>query len=71
MARYIIWNKDKVAWHTELDASTYAGLIDAEKKENAGISSEIQTHDINEFIQAVYNETDIELCYIRIEKCLS
>jgi hypothetical protein len=65
---YIVWNPSKVAMHgrqTELAANTYAGLLEAESGTNS-ISSHITVNDeaqLQQFLTATYNETDVDLCY--------
>ncbi|QDP56422.1 MAG: hypothetical protein Tp152SUR00d2C52646391_18 [Prokaryotic dsDNA virus sp.] len=61
--RYVIWNPFKVSEHTSLNPNTLLGLIDAEARTNSSISSVVSTKNITEFINAVYNETDVTLCF--------
>lgn len=68
MKTYIVWNPSKVSSYgnpeCELEVNTYEGLKSAEAFSNGSISSEVHTDDIDNFIDAVYNETDTQLCYI-------
>jgi len=66
---FIIWNSDKVAnyqKHLDVDCSTYAGLLAIEALDGFSISSEVVTGDISALLAAVYNESDIDMCYEEI-----
>ncbi|MEZ8028523.1 hypothetical protein [Enterovibrio norvegicus] len=64
---YVIWNKSKFA-HENQDAETYEQMLASEDNMCGCLSSVIRTHDIHELIQAIYNETDIELNYHHISQ---
>ena len=59
--KYIVWNPAKAG-------NTYGELLDTEEKEGCSFSSVIETDNINQFIEAVHQETDISLNYQRIAK---
>lgn len=61
--RYVIWNPSKLYQGTSLNRDTLLGLVDAELRTEASLSSVVSTRDIKGLIDAVYNETDIMLCY--------
>lgn len=61
--KYVIWNESKVRGYTPLDSETVVGLVDAEERMDASISSMVVTKDIKDLIAAIYCETDVELCY--------
>lgn len=54
---YIVWNSGKAG-----GATTYRELLRHEETENGSVSSQVQTSDIKSFLEACYNETDIDLC---------
>ncbi len=54
---YIVWSSSKAG-----GATTYPALLEYELDENGSVSSQIQTSDIKSFLEACYNETDIDLC---------
>ncbi len=63
--RYLIWNVDNIGeTHATAQDRLYA-LMDKESKDKSSWSSKIWTTDIQEAIQAFYNETnigDMEYC---------
>lgn len=54
---YIVWSSSKAG-----GATTYPELLRYEETENGAVSSQVQTSDIKSFLEACYNETDIDLC---------
>ncbi len=58
---FIVWSQDKAG-----GARTYTELCAHEKAENGSVSTRIVTHDIEAFLNAAYNETDIDLKCIEI-----
>lgn len=73
MRRYIVWNPEKIGmWMSNYvnvyPLDTYKGLIEVEKHDNCSWSSEVKTDDIKGLLQAVYNETDVDLCFIEIRR---
>lgn len=60
---YVVWNPYKVSQHTPLDEKSVLGLVDAEDRVDACISSLVRSNDIKATLEAVYNETDVQLCY--------
>lgn len=63
---YVIWNPDHVNSCASImpenaDTTTYAGLLAVEEANDASISSQIETADINSIIDAIHNETNILL----------
>ena len=61
MARYTIWSENKAG------ASTYAELLKVEKDSGYSYSSEIIVDDIESVMAAIYNETDHDLQYHRVD----
>ncbi|HAS6975592.1 TPA: hypothetical protein I7297_14535 [Vibrio parahaemolyticus] len=57
---YVLWNPEKVAM-AGYSGETYEGLLEAERQENASISSLVEVDDIKPILTAIYNETDISL----------
>lgn len=55
---YTVWSASKAG-----GASTIEELRAYEVQELGAVSSDIETHDIDALIAAVYNETDIDLLY--------
>lgn len=70
--KIVIWNtyivdtyKDGAAG----DSSTYEGLREAERHAGGSMSSELLIHpdsSIPDTLEAIYNETNIQLCYKEI-----
>ncbi len=60
---YVVWNAYKVSQHTPLDENSVVGLVDAEDRVDACISSLVRSNDIEATLEAVYNETDVQLYY--------
>lgn len=62
MAKYIIWSINKAE-----GAVTYEELLAFEKSTGYSYSSEIVVDDIVAVMQAIYNETDHDLQYHRLD----
>ncbi|MDG1751929.1 MAG: hypothetical protein P8I03_09755 [Thalassotalea sp.] len=60
--RYIVWNPWKVAVH-DGSADTYEELLETEKQQDCSWSSEVYTSNIEGVIQAIQNETDVDMKY--------
>ncbi|MCY9870428.1 hypothetical protein [Vibrio barjaei] len=69
---YIVWNPDKVASlagangpesANSINTETYAGVVEIEKLIDASVSSYIETDNIEQFLDACHNETDVLLSY--------
>lgn len=60
---YVVWNPGNVCQHTSLDEKSVIGLVDAEDRIDACISSLVRSNDIEATLEAVYNETNVQLCY--------
>ena len=58
---YIVWSESKAG-----GARTYTELRAHEKQAGGSVSTTIVTHDIEAFLNAAYNETDIDLKCIQI-----
>ena len=61
MKTYIVWSEYKAG-----GACTYTELRAYEKSANGSVSSIIETHDIDSILEAVYNETDVDLLFKQI-----
>jgi hypothetical protein len=67
---YVIWSQSKVESYAkglDADCSTYAGLLAVEAVDDCSISSNVVTPDIKELMSAIYNESDIDMCYEEIQ----
>lgn len=68
MKKFIVWNPSKVDAYGgdlgDLKSDSYEGLKAAEANSDGGLSSEVETDDIDQFIDACHNEADIVLSYI-------
>lgn len=60
---YVVWNPANVCQHTPLGEKSVLGLVDAEDRIDACISSLVRSNDIKATLEAVYNETNVQLCY--------
>jgi hypothetical protein len=67
MKTFVIWNPDKICeyrkYAPEHSSETYEGLLEYESKGDGSLSSNVVTDDIDNLMAAIYNETDIQLCY--------
>ena len=67
MKKYVIWSEYKLALYgkpTDYPLDSYDGLVDAQG--DRSISSIIEARDqdhIEDIIEAIYNETDVQLCW--------
>ena len=70
MKKYIVWSPYRVGMcggFTVHDLTTYEGMREAEG--SISMSSIIKVKNkkqLRQFLKAVYNETDVELCYHRL-----
>lgn len=67
-SKVVIWNSHKLDmnYSGNLPTNTYAALLDYEKGSECSLSSTIEVDSIeqlNSFIEAVHNETDVQLNY--------
>lgn len=63
MVKYTVWNEKRGA--------TYSELLATEKKTNSNCSSVIKSENDKDFfnvLEAIYNETDIELKYHKLNE---
>lgn len=66
--KYVIWNRFKVECYREDGLSDYDSMIDLEKSTGYTYSSVVHTDNIDQLIEAIYNETDIDLSFKEIEQ---
>lgn len=67
MSRFLVWNEHKVSCLSQLPASSLEELRAAEEAMDGCCSSEIETDNIEQFIEAVHNECDVLLRWAKLD----
>lgn len=68
MIKVTLWNESKLSMYddSQCNPSKYEALTEHEERTETNLSSIIQVNDMEQLesiIEAVYNETDVKLCY--------
>lgn len=69
LKKFVLWNAEKCLHHFKTECDTFEKLTAAELENNGCLHSNVNLTDnqLIEVLQAVYNETDIELHWAEIK----